>query len=49
VQDDTFLKENGISDLPCYVREFFPGGRHEWDTFGKDFAGFAARAFKEVR
>jgi enterochelin esterase family protein len=49
VQDDAFLKENGISDLPCYVREFFPGGRHEWDTFGKDFAGFAARAFKEVR
>lgn len=46
VQDDAFLKEHGISDLPCFVREFFPGGRHEWDTFGKDFAGFARRAFR---
>lgn len=45
VQDDAFLEEHGISQLPCFVREFFPDGRHEWDTFGKDFAGFARYAF----
>lgn len=46
VQDDAFLAEHGISGLPCFVREFFPGGRHEWDTFGRDFAGFARHAFQ---
>lgn len=45
-QDDAFLREHGIDRLPCYVREFLPGGRHEWDTFGKDFAGFARRVFR---
>lgn len=49
VEDDAFLKENGISALPCFVREFFPGGRHEWDTFGKDFAGFAHHVFRAER
>lgn len=47
VQDDEFLQKNGITELPNFVREFFPDGRHEWDTFGRDFAGFAQRAFRD--
>ncbi|MCD8127443.1 MAG: hypothetical protein LUD82_08400 [Clostridiales bacterium] len=47
VEEDEFLKENGIAALPCFVREFFEGGYHEWDNFGKEFAGFARNAFKK--
>lgn len=46
-QDDAFLKEHGIVNCKGYKREFFEGGRHEWDTFGRGFAGFARRAFQE--
>ena len=45
-QDDAFLAEHGISDLPCWVQRKFEGGRHEWDSFGKGFAGFAELLFR---
>lgn len=47
IEDEAFLKANGILDLPCVVREWFPGGKHEWDSFGKGLAGFAKQAFKD--
>ncbi len=46
-EDEEFLKNNGILDLPLFVREWFEGGYHEWDTFGKGLAGFASHLFKE--
>lgn len=45
-EDEQFLADNGILDLPIFVREWFEGGRHEWDTFGKGFAGLAKHLFK---
>lgn len=46
VEDDAWLKEQGISQLPCFVREWFPGGLHQWDTFGKGLAGFVKNVFQ---
>lgn len=45
-EDEAFLRENGILDLPNLVREWFPGGLHQWDTFGKGLAGLACHLFR---
>ena len=46
VEDEAFLEKEGILTLPNFQRVWFEGGRHQWDTFGKGFAGFAKAVFK---
>lgn len=45
-EDEDFLEANGISSLPLFHREWFEGGCHQWDTFGKGLAGFVKYLFK---
>ena len=46
VEDEAFLESEGILNLPNFHREWLEGGRHQWDTFGKGFAGFAKLVFR---
>lgn len=46
IEDDAFLKEQGIYDLPIFVRDWFEGGLHDWDSFSKGFCGLAQHLWK---
>lgn len=46
LEDEEFLHENGIDQLPCYSRVVFPGYKHMWETFSRGFSLFARELFR---
>jgi enterochelin esterase family protein len=46
-EDDKFLAENGIDQLPIYVRKVYPKRSHVWNNWRRAFYDFAQYLFKE--